>query len=79
MNGVALCVLYIGISGSLKGEDTLATIICIAVGGLIGELIDIDKWLNKLGNFLESKCNKGQKKVVYLFHKDLYQLVYYFV
>ena len=62
MNGVALCVLYIGISGSLKGEDTLATIICIAVGGLIGELIDIDKWLNKLGNFLESKCNKGQKE-----------------
>jgi len=62
MNGVALCVLYIGISGSLKGENTLVTIICIAVGALIGELIDIDKWLNKLGEFLESKCNKGQKE-----------------
>ena len=61
MNGLALCVLYIGISGSLKGEDTLVTIICIAVGGLIGELIDIDKWLNKLGEFLENKFNKEQK------------------
>lgn len=62
MNGVALCVLYIGISGSLKGEDTLVTIICIAIGALIGEFIDIDKWLNKLGKFLESKFNKEQKE-----------------
>lgn len=62
MNGVALCVLYIGISGSLKGEDTLVTIICIAIGALIGEVIDIDKWLNKLGKFLESKFNKEQKE-----------------
>ena len=41
MNGLALCVLYIGIS--------------IAIGALIGEVIDIDKWLNKLGDYLESK------------------------
>lgn len=61
MNGLALCVLYIGISGSLKGENTLVTIICIAIGGLIGEIIDIDKWLNKLGEFLENKFNKEQK------------------
>ena len=27
MNGVALCVLYIGISGALKGNNTLAAIL----------------------------------------------------
>ena len=43
MNGLALCVLYIGISGALKGKDTLQMIICIAIGALIGEIIDIDK------------------------------------
>ena len=48
MSGLALCVLYIGISGALKGEDTLLLIICIAVGALIGEIIDIDKRLNNL-------------------------------
>lgn len=62
MNGLALCVLYIGISGSFEGENTLVTIICIAIGALIGEAIDIDKWLNKLGDFLESKFNKGEKE-----------------
>lgn len=55
MNGIALCVLYIGISGSLGGESTLITIISMALGALIGELIDIDKSLNKLGSFIQSK------------------------
>jgi uncharacterized membrane protein YqgA involved in biofilm formation len=59
MSGLGLCVLYIGIEGSLKGENTLITVICIAVGGLIGELIDIDKKINKLGDFLQEKFSKG--------------------
>lgn len=62
MNGLALCVVYIGISGALKGENTLLTIICIALGALIGELIDIDKWLNNLGEKIELKVNKRKYK-----------------
>ena len=61
MNGLALCVLYIGISGALKGQDTLQLIICIAVGALVGEIIDIDKRLNNLGDIIEKKIN-GKKK-----------------
>ncbi|WP_252234776.1 DUF554 domain-containing protein [Clostridium sp. CH2] len=57
MNGLALCALYIGISGALKGEDTLQIIICIAAGALIGELIDIDKRLNYLGKIIERRLN----------------------
>jgi uncharacterized membrane protein YqgA involved in biofilm formation len=58
MNGLALCVIYIGISGALKGEDTIQMIICIAVGALIGEVIDIDKRLVKLGDYFEKKVKK---------------------
>lgn len=61
MNGLALCVLYIGISGALKGNDTLQMIICITVGALIGEIIDFDKRLNDLGTIIEKKIN-GKKK-----------------
>ncbi|MCI1579426.1 MAG: DUF554 domain-containing protein [Clostridium beijerinckii] len=61
MNGLALCVLYIGISGALKGKDTLQIIICIALGALIGEIIDIDRRLNDLGNMIERKIN-GKRK-----------------
>ena len=62
MNGLALCVIYIGIEGSFKGENTLLTIVCMALGALLGEIIDIDKWLNKLGDYLEVKFNKDKEK-----------------
>ena len=60
MNGIALCVIYIGISGAFEGGNTLITIISMAFGAAIGELIDLDKWLNKLGEFLESKFSKNK-------------------
>ncbi|MEG0307992.1 MAG: DUF554 domain-containing protein [Clostridium sp.] len=58
MKGLALCVLYIGINGSLEGQNTLITIVCMALGGLIGEFFDLDKQLNNLGKFIENKVNK---------------------
>lgn len=61
MSGLGLCILYIGISGSLKGENTLLIIICIVIGALIGELIDIDNWINRLGKVIENQVNKGVK------------------
>ncbi|MBE6070865.1 MAG: DUF554 domain-containing protein [Clostridium butyricum] len=60
MNGLALCVIYIGISGALKGDDTLQIIICITIGALTGEIIDIDHKLNKLGKYIENRINKSE-------------------
>lgn len=61
MNGLALCILYIGISGALKGENTLQIIICIAVGALIGEIVDFDRRLINLGNIIEQKINNKKE------------------
>lgn len=63
MNGLALCVLYIGIAGAIKGTDTLLTIISVAIGAFIGELIDFDKKLKDLGDFIESKVSKKENEV----------------
>lgn len=62
MKGVALCVLYIGISGSLAGTNTLIAIISIVVGAIIGSLLDIDRHLNSLGELAERKLSKGDGK-----------------
>lgn len=62
MSGMGLCVLYIGISGSLKGQNILVAIGSIALGGIIGELIDIDDRLRKFGLAIETKFKKGQDK-----------------
>ena len=59
MKGLALCVLLIGISGALKGENTLIAILSIAIGAIIGEIIDLDRRLNNLGQLLEARFSKG--------------------
>ena len=58
MQGLALCTMYIGISGSLKGQNTLIAIISIALGALIGELLDLDKWVHRLGDWFQRKLAK---------------------
>lgn len=55
MKGLGLCTLFLGISGSLEGENSLILIISIVVGALIGEGIDLDAKLNQMGNWLENK------------------------
>ncbi len=62
MNGLALCAMFIGFSGALEGNNTIITIVSMAVGALIGELINIDKWLNKLGETIQKKLDKGNGK-----------------
>lgn len=55
MLGVGLCVLYIGISGTLKGENTLILIVSIVLGVAIGTALKIDARVNSLGNKLGEK------------------------
>ncbi|MBR3593851.1 MAG: DUF554 domain-containing protein [Clostridia bacterium] len=62
--GVGLCVLLIGLSGVLLGENMLITVISIVIGAAIGELIDIDRLLNRLGKGIEKKLSKGKESNV---------------
>lgn len=55
IEGLALCVFFIGVSGMLKGSNVLLIIFSIVIGGIIGEIIDIDKLINNLGKKIEEK------------------------
>jgi uncharacterized membrane protein YqgA involved in biofilm formation len=61
MKGVALCVLYIGISGMLKGTNPIITILSMACGAIVGTLIDIDKWFNRFADFLQTKLARKKE------------------
>lgn len=63
MNGLALCIIYIGISGALNGNDMILILVSITLGALMGEIIDIDNWLNRCGNFIEKKINNKNNEV----------------
>lgn len=56
MKGLGLCTVFLGISGSLKGGNTLILIISMVIGTLIGEGIDLDDKMNRLGIFLEKRA-----------------------
>jgi hypothetical protein len=55
MDGIGLSVLIIGISNALEFENLVVVIVSIVIGSIIGELIDINKRLNNLGDRLQSK------------------------
>lgn len=55
MDGIGISVLVIGISNALEFENLVVVIISIVIGSIIGELIDINKRLNNLGDRLQSK------------------------
>jgi len=51
MVGIGLCTVYIGIDGALSGENTLVLILSMAIGAIIGFLLDIDGKINVFADF----------------------------
>ena len=58
MQGVALCVLYLGISGCLKGSNSLIAILSMVIGAIIGELLDLDQRMRSLGDWVQKKTER---------------------
>ncbi|MBQ9715722.1 MAG: DUF554 domain-containing protein [Clostridia bacterium] len=73
---VGIAVLFIGISGALEGilvikEGVIATqhvllvVVCMALGGLLGEIINIEGGFERFGNWLQKKSGStGDNKFV---------------
>ncbi|MFJ7972903.1 DUF554 domain-containing protein [Psychrobacillus sp. NPDC096389] len=63
MGAIGITVTLLGIQMGLKSSNFVLIIICIVFGAVIGEWIDLDKGLNKLGQFIEkrfgSKASQG--------------------
>lgn len=53
MQAVGLTVILIGLQGALKAEAILMVIFSLAGGSIIGEWLDIENHLEKLGHWLE--------------------------
>lgn len=61
MQGLGLAVILLGVKMSLGSDDFLLVIVSIVSGAIIGELIGIEKGLNRLGQWLERKVG-GSKQ-----------------
>lgn len=55
---LGLVTVFIGVSGCLCGHSPMLVVVSVILGTLIGELFDLDKQINRLGGFLESRFDK---------------------
>lgn len=60
MKCLGLCTLGIGFSSLLGTEDTLCLILCMVAGTLLGEWLNIERGMDKLGEWLKGRLLRGQ-------------------
>lgn len=72
---MGICIVYVGIDGALAAPPALPEsafispgllkvlimIFSMGIGTLIGEIIDVDKQMNRLGLFVEKKLSRGSE------------------
>lgn len=63
MIGLGVCTVYIGISGSLSGENVLILIASVVLGVIIGTLLNIDGVINRLAKKVETRFSKNGSDV----------------
>ena len=63
MTGLGACTLYIGISGSLCGENVLILIASVVLGAISGTLLNIDGSINRLAKKVETKFKKEGQSI----------------
>lgn len=73
MSGLGLAVMFIGISGALEGllvitdgkivsTNIMLMIVSLAIGGFIGEAINIEAGLDRIGEWLKVKLKVNKEK-----------------
>ncbi|SHE49490.1 hypothetical protein SAMN02745195_00536 [Thermoanaerobacter uzonensis DSM 18761] len=64
MQGVALSVMIIGISSGLQFNNLMVVIVSLVIGGIIGEALNIEEYLNKFGDTLQKKLSKDKSSTI---------------
>lgn len=61
IQGIGLAVILIGINMAIQTKNPLVVIASLVLGGVIGELIDIELRLKEFGKWLEKTLSKGNQ------------------
>lgn len=60
--GLALCVILLGLQMAFQGRHILITIVSLVIGSILGEALDIEDKLEKVGLWLAQKVQKAKRK-----------------
>ena len=63
MLAIGLCTIYIGVSGTLDGENTLVLILSMVFGSAAGTAMDLDRRITQLGELLDRRFQRADGSV----------------
>ena len=63
MSGIAICIIVIGVQMALKTNNIVIVIFSIVIGSILGEIIDIEAGMNKIGEVLGKRIAGSNKSV----------------
>ncbi|SHL41124.1 hypothetical protein SAMN02745216_05151 [Desulfatibacillum alkenivorans DSM 16219] len=64
MQGMGLCIIYLGMSMALEGENALLTVGAVLLGAVTGELMQIERLLEKLAEKLKNMMGSASPTFV---------------
>jgi uncharacterized membrane protein YqgA involved in biofilm formation len=67
IQGLGLTVLLVGMQMAIQSKNLLMVIFSIVIGGIIGEWIDIEEALHRVGRWIESKFKGGDGNIAAAF------------
>lgn len=63
MSGIALCIFLVGMQMALKTHNIVIVCLSLVIGSILGEIIDIEGGMNKIGGALGKKIAGGETTV----------------
>lgn len=59
VQALGLCVMSIGMSSAIGTDNTLCVVVCLALGTILGQAIDIERHLDNWGDKLRKRVEKN--------------------
>lgn len=63
MQALGLSVILVGMKSALGCNDLLIIIVSLGIGSFLGELIGIEAFLKRIGDYLQSKFSKAENDI----------------
>src|SRR5690625_7971654 len=60
MKGIALTVILIGLQMAIKTNSIIIVLLSVLSGALIGEFFQLEKKVNNIGNWIETKMSRNE-------------------
>lgn len=58
ISAIGLMTIVLGVSAAIQTENALIPLLALVIGAIIGELLDIDKGINSLGDWLKQRFDR---------------------